>query len=70
MLNPVQYVIAVFGSSERVARAIGRNRSSVSRWQKKGQIPTSVRMLILEIAKREGLDITSVDLDYGRSVAK
>lgn len=74
-LRPAEYVIRVFKGVRATARAIGRNPSSVSKWQKErenrgtsGQIPHAVQRTILEQARERGLDITAEDLILGREV--
>jgi len=74
-LNPAEYVIYCFRGVCATARALKRDHSSVSRWPKpkaergcEGEIPRAVRRDILEIAARDGLDITPHDLDFGREI--
>jgi len=73
-LSPAEYVIQVFGGVRATARAIGRSPSSISKWQKPrsqggsdGCVPNAAQRIILEQAKKQGLDITPGDLIYGRN---
>lgn len=75
--SPAEYVISVFGGVRALGRAIGRSPGSVSRWQRAksnrgtgGDIPRAAQKLILDQAKKEGLDITANDLIHGRKVTK
>jgi len=67
--SPAQKVIAVFGGVRATARILGRNGSTVSRWQKPraeggtgGRIPTSAQGPLLEHARANGLPLTADDL--------
>jgi hypothetical protein len=67
--TPAQKVIAVFGGVRATARILGRNGSTVSRWQKPraeggtgGRIPTSAQGPLLEHARSHGLPLTADDL--------
>lgn len=73
--TPASYVIHVFGGVHKTARAIGRTAGSVCRWRAPinqkgcgGRIPATVHMIILEVAKKRGLDIKPDDFYYGRKV--
>lgn len=72
-LSPADYVIKAFGGVRATARAIGRDKSSVSVWRqprsKKGTgglIPHKAQPLVLRAAQDRGLDITPNDLIIGR----
>lgn len=72
-LSPAEYVIKTFGGVRATARAIGRDKSSVSVWRaskdKKGTgglIPHKAQALILKVAREKNLDITAEDLIVGR----
>lgn len=72
-LTPAEYVIQTFGGVRATARAIGRDKSSVSVWRRAktrkgtgGLIPHKAQPLILQAAKERGLDITPTDLIVGR----
>lgn len=75
-LTPAQIVIDAFGGVSATARKLGRTRSSVGKWTLPinrsgtgGRIPSKARAQILELIRKENLEITSHELDYGR-VAK
>lgn len=66
----------MFRGVRATARAIGRNPSTVSKWQREreakgtsGEIPGSAQRTILAAARERGLDITAEDLIFGRDVA-
>jgi amino-acid N-acetyltransferase len=74
-LKPAEYAILVFKGVRKLARAINRDPSSVSRWSKPksekgsdGFVPRGAQRLILDSAKAQGLDITPQDLIEGREV--
>lgn len=68
-LSPAAYVVHVFGGLAATSAALGRDKSTISRWRTgNGRIPGPVRPWVLEVARRKNLPITSEDLDYGRNV--
>lgn len=74
-LSPAEYVIKVFKGVRAAATAIGRDRSAIYKWKLPrdmggcdGQIPGPARKAILSKARELDLDITSHDLDFGRSI--
>jgi hypothetical protein len=69
-LGPVDYAIHKIGGVRALARAIGRYPSSISKWKRKGVIPSSARIPLISYAEKNGIDLTSRDLDFGRDVAK
>lgn len=76
-MTPAEYVISVFQGVRATARALGRSPSSVSKWQKPremrgcgGNIPGAAQRLILDLARKRGLDITPDDLINGRRTSK
>lgn len=67
--SPVEYVIRKFGGVRKLARAIGRDAGTVSKWRRPDHgIPRKAQLLILSAAERQGLDITANDLIKGRKV--
>lgn len=71
-LSPAEYVIHVFGSVTKTAKAIGRAPSSVSEWRptstrgrRDGMIPRQAQQDILMVAKRKKLKITEKNLITG-----
>jgi len=72
-MTPACYAIHVFGGVTQLAKAIGKDASRVSRWQRDrakadGGIPPDAQRRILEIAKERNLDIKAEDLILGREV--
>ena len=72
-MSPADIVITAFGGVNDTAKALNRDPSTVSRWRLSkehkgcgGSIPSGVQRVILEEAKKRGLDITPNDLIYGR----
>ncbi len=72
---PSDLVCHLFGGVRATARAIGREPSSVSKWKKAeeeggcgGRIPSKARRLIMDYAKKNGIKLSSSDLDFGRKV--
>lgn len=64
-LDPVEYVIAQFKGVRRLARVLDIDPSAISKWRKRGVIPSRHRRLILAYAARHKINITSHNLDYG-----
>ena len=65
--TPVQLVIAEFCGVRALARAIGRDPASVSKWQKRdGNIPSSIQRKVLETAWAKGMEITAHEIIFGR----
>ncbi len=76
-MSPAEYVIHIFGGVRKCAREINRSPSSVSKWQAPkerrgcgGNIPSGAQRIILDRAKKLGLDLTADDLINGRKVKK
>lgn len=69
-MNPAEYVIYKFGGVSKAAVALGMSRFAVHHWKTRsgGRIPSVRQSLILDVAKRDGIDIMSSDLVYGRMV--
>lgn len=68
ILTPAEYIIEKFGGVRATARALNRNASSVSRWQKTGLIPSGLHSLILIKAKEMRLNIRPAHLIFGAKV--
>ena len=66
--NQADLVISLFGGVRKLARAIGRDPAAISRWKKRGVVPTSMQRIILELAWERGLDLTERDLIFGREL--
>lgn len=69
-MNPAKYVIYMFGGVRKTARALHRDPTGVSRWQRTGNVPVLAQRKILDIAGKSGLDITPIDLIFGRKIIK
>jgi len=68
LLTPARFVIDTFGGVSATARLVGRDASTVSRWQSKdGIIPSNMHRKILHVAKKKNFDITANDLIFGRA---
>jgi len=66
-LSPVELAIAEFGGVRPLARAIGRDAGSVSKWRRgDGNIPTSIQKKLLETAWDLNYNITCHDIIFGR----
>lgn len=64
--TPANYVIEVFGGVRKLARALNKTPSTISKWQKTGRVPSSSQEDILQKAEAMGLDVTAEDLIRGR----
>lgn len=67
--TPADKVIAAFKGVRPLARAVGRNPSSIVRWRRPkseggtgGAVPSSLQGVILALARERGLDISPADL--------
>jgi len=64
--TPYELVIAEFGGVRELARQIGRDAGSVSKWKKHGTIPTSIQRKLLETAWDRGIELSAHELIFGR----
>lgn len=71
--NPARYCIDTLGGIRATSRIVGRDPASVFRWLKPrrkktkgGQIPPKMMRVIYDYARKNKIDITLVDLVYGR----
>lgn len=69
-LNPAEYVILVFGGASIVGKHIGRNRTSVWKWKAYEGVPRQHHKTLLEVAKKQKIDLTAQDLISGRTLRK
>ncbi len=74
-LTPAAYVISIFGSMRKTARAVGRTNAAVCMWTKPrirggcgGHVPAAAQRIILALAQKNFLPITPKDLLLGREV--
>jgi hypothetical protein len=65
-LTPVEFAIESFGGLRVMARAINRDPASVCRWKRHGTIPANVQKDVLKAAADIGLNLTPVDIIYGK----
>jgi hypothetical protein len=67
-LTPSKLAILLFGGVRPLARAIGTKPNTVCVWQTRGDggIPRQKQLLILEAAKKRGVQLTADDLTFGR----
>src|SRR5215204_1512968 len=59
--NTVENVIRKFGSQQRLAELLGIWQTAVSGWVRRGAIPARRQEELLEIARRDGLDLGPAD---------
>lgn len=69
-LSPPEYLVHIFGGVRATSRALGIAASAVSKWQKKGYIPSHNMPKILIKAEEMGLDLRPEDLVVGRSLKR
>jgi hypothetical protein len=76
-LSPAKYVVLLFGSISATARALGRDRTAVSKWLidtdhrgTGGKIPQPLHEAVLFTARQMGFDLTPQDLIYGREMSE
>lgn len=74
--TPAEYVIMVFKGVRSLGRALKCNPSAISRWKRsredggcEGNIPSGAQRKILELARKNKLDITPNDLMFGRKIS-
>ena len=60
--SPVDLAIDAFGGVRSLARAVERDPAAVSRWQKKGLIPSGLHYRILALAREHDLAFQVEDL--------
>lgn len=61
-MNQAQTVIKKFGTQTELANFIGKKQSTVQYWSKSGSIPTKWHKVLLELAKKEGVELTPAEL--------
>jgi len=74
--TPTEYVIIIFKGVRSLGRALKCNPSTISRWKRSredggcdGNIPSGAQRKILELARKNKLDITPNDLMLGRKIS-
>ncbi|MGC4028672.1 MAG: P63C domain-containing protein [Steroidobacteraceae bacterium] len=56
-----KYVISQFGGQSKLAELIGKGQSTVAYWSKAGTIPAKWQPKLLELARTQGVELTSAD---------
>lgn len=64
-LTPPELVAARFGGYRKLSRLMGRSESIVSQWRRRGRIPGSAQIGLIELAKRHRVKLTLHELVYG-----
>ena len=64
--TPYELCISEFGGVRELARQVGRDAGSVSKWRKQGTIPTSIQKKVLEKAWDLGYQISAHELIFGK----
>ena len=64
--TPYEVLISEFGGVRELARQVGRDAGSVSKWRKQGTIPSSIQRKVLETAWAKGIKITAHEIIFGR----
>tara|TARA_R100000278_G_scaffold119219_1_gene100479 strand:+ start:513 stop:725 length:213 start_codon:yes stop_codon:yes gene_type:complete len=64
--TPVQLAISSFGGVRELARSINRDPAAVSRWQRSGNIPSSIQRKLLETAWDRGIELSAYDVIFGK----
>jgi hypothetical protein len=77
--SPAEKTIEAFGGVRALARELGRNPSSISRWRMPrdvggtgGGVPSGLQGRVLALAKARGLPLSAEDLilsEYGQAKA-
>src|SRR3990167_11022946 len=60
-MNPAQRVIEKFGGQSALARLIGKGQSTVAHWAKTGSVPSKWQSELLELAAKNGINLSSAD---------
>lgn len=72
-MTPAELVIERFSGVCALARLLGKNPSTISRWKKPreeggtgGLVPSQSQARLLELARELGIDLTAAELVSGR----
>lgn len=65
-LTPVDICIKEYGGVRKLAKAMGIDPAAVSRWKKRGTVPSYIQKKLLLNAKMHGFNISAEDLIFGR----
>jgi hypothetical protein len=66
LIPPGQVVVQTFGGVRRLARLLGCDASTVSRWSTTGRVPSGMQQQVLQLAWDHGHDLTAHDIVWGR----
>ena len=69
LILPGVLVVQAFGGVRKLARLLGVDASTVSRWQTTGRVPSGMQRAVLLLAWEHGLDLTAHDIVWGREVS-
>jgi len=64
-MSPVARIIAKFGGQSALAKLLGKKQSTIQNWFAKDRIPAKWQQPLLELAQREGLDLSPEDFFAG-----
>jgi hypothetical protein len=62
-MNAAQQVISKFGGQTDLSQLIGKGQSTIAHWAKTGIIPAKWRPVLLEIARKQHIDLAPSDFD-------
>ena len=65
-MTPVETVIAAFGTVGKTARALGFEKTKISRWKWSGRIPPKLQQFVLVTAWDSGIDLSPYDIIFGK----
>ncbi len=68
LILPGPLVVQMFGGVRKLARLVGCDPSTISRWQATGRVPSGMQRQVLQLAWEHGLDLTAHDIVWGREV--
>lgn len=71
-MSPADIVITRFGGVRALARLLGKDPSTVTRWRQPkdkggmdGRVPSAMQPVLLGLAKEKGVQLTATDLVLG-----
>lgn len=65
-ISPPELVINLFGGVRPLGRLLQIDPAAITRWRKRGVIPTSSQRKLLEVAWEKGLELDAHDIIFGR----
>lgn len=69
LIPPGALVVQAFGGVRKLARLLGVDPSTISRWSSTGRVPSGMQRQVLQLAWDTGVDLTAHDIVWGREVA-